>query len=154
MRAGQLDLIVAALPSEAAELGQIEFSAPYFVDGKSTLTRAERTVQSWADLNQKAVAITGGATEMTALIGDTTIAPIWLPFQESRSAQQALLAGQVDAVIGSSIGFSQTVQANRTQDLRNYSWERQHPAGCRQDGGAPGCVSPGTVKIVIDRFVR
>jgi len=33
-----------------------------------------------------------------------------------------------------------------SQDLRNYSWAPrgfpQHPAGCRQDGGAPGCVSP------------
>jgi len=28
------------------------------------------------------------------------------------------------------------------QDLRNYAWERQQDAGCRQNGGAPGCVSP------------
>lgn len=128
LMAGHIDLIAAALPTDVQDRAQIDFSQPYFVDGESVLTRSASGVQSWADLDQKVVAITGGSrssTDIATLIDDPTIAPLWLPFQEYRTAQQALLMGQVDAVIGSSIVFSQTVQGNAEVKIAVDRFRRQ-----------------------------
>lgn len=125
LMAGQVDLVAAALPLTWANRAQIDFSQSYFYDGQSVLTRTDSTIQTLADLDQKLVAVVGGsnindlATLTGPLIGVVTtdmLAPTLLPFQELRAAQQALQAGQVDALIGSSVALSQTVQSN--SDLR------------------------------------
>lgn len=121
LMAGQVDLVAAALPLTWANRAQIDFSQSYFYDGQSILTRADSTIQTLADLDQKLVAVVGGSnvndlTTLTGVVTTATLAPTLLPFQELRAAQQALQAGQVDALIGSSVALSQTVQSN--PDLR------------------------------------
>ena len=118
LRAGQVDLIVAALPLNWHNRALIDFSQSYFADGQSLLTRADSPVLHLADLDQKVVAVSGGlesVNEVTSLImgsaAGVSVAPTVLPFQEVRSAQQALLLGQVDAVIGSSVVLAQSLQA-------------------------------------------
>lgn len=114
--AGQVDLVAAALPLTWANRAVIDFSPSYFLDGQSVLTRAGSPMQGLADLDQKVVAVLGGAgsvnrlAPLLATAPTDAVAPIVLPFQELRSAQQALLAGRVDALIGSSIALSQTAQ--------------------------------------------
>jgi len=39
-------------------------------------------------------------------------------------------------------GYSVPIRNSLIASTAYALWERQHPAGCRQDGGAPGCVSP------------
>lgn len=118
LMAGQVDLIAAALPFTWANRALIDFSQSYFLDGQSVLTRADSPIQALADLDQRVVAVIGGdgsAQELVTLAAETTtgaFAPTLLPFQELRLAQQALLAGQVDALIGSSVALSQSVQTN------------------------------------------
>lgn len=118
LMAGQVDLIAAALPFTWANRALIDFSQSYFLDGQSVLTRADSPIQALADLDQRVVAVigeAGSAQELVTLAADRAtgaFAPTLLPFQELRSAQQALLAGQVDALIGSSVALAQTVQTN------------------------------------------
>lgn len=122
LMAGQVDLIAAALPLTWANRASIDFSQSYFLDGQSVLTRADSPIQALAALDQRVVAVIGGGgspQELVTLAADTTtgaFAPTLLPFQELRLAQQALLAGQVDALIGSSVALAQSVQT--TPDLR------------------------------------
>lgn len=116
--AGQVDLIAAALPHQWRHRTQIDFSQSYFLDGQSVLTRADRTIATLADLHQKVIAITrplGGTDDrasLAAAAANSSFEPLLLPFQEYHSAQQALAAGQVDALIGSSTVLAQTTQAN------------------------------------------
>lgn len=120
LAAGQVDLIAAALPYTWRNRAAIDFSQRYFLDGQSLLVRVDSPLQRLLDLDQKVVAIPSGQTsarDIAALIADTAdadISPILLPFQEYQSAQQALVGGQVDALIGSSFVLSQTVQVNRS----------------------------------------
>lgn len=132
LRAGQVDLIIAALPLTWHNRALIDFSQSYFVDGQSVLTRADSPVQHLADLDQKVVAVSSGlesVNELTTLImGSATgapVAPTVLPFQEIRSAQQALLLGQVDAVIGSSVALAQIGQANPALKIALADFTRQ-----------------------------
>jgi polar amino acid transport system substrate-binding protein len=110
----------------------IDFSQSYFADGQSVLTRADSPVQRLADLEQTVVAVSSGlesVNELTTLIMgaamDGAIAPTVLPFQEIRSAQQALLLGQVDAVIGSSVALAQIQQTNPTLKIAVADFIRQ-----------------------------
>lgn len=117
LMAGQVDLIAAALPLTWANRAVINFSQSYFLDGQSLLTRVDSPIRALADLDQRVVAVMGGGQpmqEMGTLASDTTtaFAPTLLPFQELRSAQQALLAGQIDALIGSSVALAQLAQLN------------------------------------------
>ncbi len=132
LRAGQVDLIIAALPLTWHNRALIDFSQSYFDDSQSVLTRADSSVQRLADLDQKVVAVSSGlesVNEVTSLImgaaTDATGAPTVLPFQEIRSAQQALLLGQVDAVIGSSVVLAQIQQANPTLKIAVADFARQ-----------------------------
>jgi len=113
LTAGQVDLIVAALPHTWPNRAQIAFSETYFLDGQSVLTRTDSPIQRLLDLDQKVVAVIGGltsATEIATLTADAPITPLWLPFQEYRPALQALLGGQMDALVGSSAILSLTIQ--------------------------------------------
>ena len=122
LMAGQVDLIAAALPLTWANRAMINFSPSYFLDGQSILTRANSPIQALSDLDQRVVAVIGGdqpIQEMVTLAADTTaaFAPTLLPFQELRLAQQALLADQIDALIGSSVALAQLAQLNPDLDL-------------------------------------
>jgi len=131
LRAGQIDLIIAALPLTWHNRALIDFSQSYFADGQSVLTRADSPVQRLADLDQTVVAVSSGlesVNTLTTLImeaADGTVAPTVLPFQEIRSAQQALLLGQVDAVIGSSVALTQLQQANPALKIAVADFARQ-----------------------------
>lgn len=130
LMAGQVDLIAAALPLTWANRVLIDFSQSYFLDGQSVVTRANSPIQTLADLDQQVVAVIGGvesAQELVTLAADTTdtFAPTLLPFQELRLAEQALLAGQVDALIGSSVALSQTVQTTLDLKLASAYFMRQ-----------------------------
>lgn len=132
LRAGQIDLIIAALPLTWRNRAMIDFSQSYFADGLSVLTRTDSTVQRLADLDQKVVAVSSGlesVNELTTLImGSASVgatAPMVLPFQELRSAQQALLLGQVDAVIGSRVALAQFQQANPALKIAVADFARQ-----------------------------
>lgn len=117
LTAGQVDLVAAALPLTWANRAQIDFSQSYFEDGQSVLTRADSAIRTLSDLAQKTVAVVGGTNThapatLTGVGTTAKLAPTLLPFQELRSAQQALLAGQVDAVIGSSVALAQIAREN------------------------------------------
>lgn len=132
LRAGQVDLIIAALPLTWHNRAMIDFSQSYFADGQSVLTRVDSPVQRLADLDQTVVAVSSGLESVNALttliMGAATggsVGPTVLPFQELRSAQQALLLGQVDAVIGSSVALAQLQQANPMLKIAVADFTRQ-----------------------------
>lgn len=132
LRAGQVDLIVAALPLTWHNRALIDFSQSYFDDGQSLLTRADSPITRLADLDHKVVAVSGGlerVNEVTTLImgsaRDVAVAPTVLPFQEVRSAQQALALGQVDAVIGSSVALAQRLPTDPALKVALADFSRQ-----------------------------
>lgn len=132
LRAGQVDLIIAALPLTWHNRALIDFSQSYFDDSQSVLTRSDSPVQRLADLGHKVVAVSSGLESVNALTTlimgattDATMALTVLPFQELRAAQQALLLGQVDAVIGSSVALAQIQQVNPTLKIAVAAFSHQ-----------------------------
>ncbi|MEZ4861976.1 MAG: transporter substrate-binding domain-containing protein [Caldilineaceae bacterium] len=114
LNAGQVDLLIAALPETWANAALVDFSITYFEDGLSILTRADRQLQQLEDLAGQTVAFTAGAESSAINVagGDIRSQLQALPLREYRSAQQALLANQIDALIGSSTVLITAVESN------------------------------------------
>ncbi|MEZ4622338.1 MAG: transporter substrate-binding domain-containing protein [Caldilineaceae bacterium] len=57
LAAGDVDLLLAAMPYKQERDAFIDFSQPYFVDGQVLLVSAESDIGSWDDLNDKVIAV-------------------------------------------------------------------------------------------------
>lgn len=129
LQAGQVDLVIGALPHTWNTEAEIDFSITYFVDTLRLLTRADRTMTTPTALSGKTIAAVAGRATLdtiAAQLADNGVTQVdLLPFPEFPSAVQALLAGQVDAVIGSGVVFSDAVQGNPTLALLPIVIERQ-----------------------------
>ncbi len=129
LQAGQIDLAIAALPHTWATEAEIDFSLTYFVDTQRLLVRTDRLITQPTDLLNKTIATVAGADGLPLIA--TRLAAIGLgqvdllPFQEYRSAEQALVAGQVDALIGSTVVFSTAIQSNVNLQMLPVVIDRQ-----------------------------
>jgi len=110
----QIDLVASALthnwPSEAL----VDFTLPYYADTLSLLVRRESTLTTFAELDAKTIATADGIAMRIhiATLLDPIAQPLLMPFQEYRTAEQALLAGQIDGIIGSTTALAETAAAN------------------------------------------
>ena len=107
LNAGQVDLLAAALPHIWSNEAVVDFGLNYYADAVGVLVRAESNITTSAALDGSVVATVSGTsgrdsltTSLAALRG-TMNQPVLLPFQEYRIAEQALLAGQIDGIVGS-----------------------------------------------------
>ena len=116
LKAGQVDLIVAALPHTWTSEPEIDFSLSYFVDTQRLLVRTDSLISQPADLAGRTIATVASSdtpSHVAAQLAESGLTKVEiLPFQEYRSAEQALLAGQVDALLGSAVVFSESIQRN------------------------------------------
>lgn len=103
LQAGQVDLVAAALPYTWPNEATIDFSLPYYADSLGVLVPATEPPTTLTALHQRPLAVVGtvGARTQATILFDDTIQPQLLPFQEYRAAEHALLAGQVDGLLGS-----------------------------------------------------
>lgn len=129
LQAGQVDLVIGALPHTWNAEADIDFSITYFVDTLRLLAPATSEITTPTALAGKTIAaVAGRATLATiaARLADNGATQVeLLPFPEFPLAVQALLAGQVDAVIGSGVVFSEAVQGNPALALLPMVIERQ-----------------------------
>ncbi|MCB0063245.1 MAG: transporter substrate-binding domain-containing protein [Caldilineaceae bacterium] len=105
LNAGQVDLVAAALTHSWPHAAEVDFSTTYYQDTLGLLVRADDGVASTTDLAGATLATVTGSKGWNAtaqLLREVAgIQPPLLPFQEYRTAIQALLAGQVHGVVGS-----------------------------------------------------
>lgn len=112
LAAGQIDLAVAALAHTWQNEVKVDFSLPYYADGLGVLVQDGTPALALSELDQRPVAVVG-ATAMQAQAGilfGTTTHPLLFPFQEYRAAEQALLAKQVDGLLGNTTVLAQSQQ--------------------------------------------
>lgn len=113
LKAGQVDLLAAALPHTWPDSAEIDFSSTYYLDELGVLVREDSGIVSIGALAGRTVATVAGLDDWNASAQrfntEFAIQPTILPFQEYRMAEQALLAGQIDAMIGSTTVLSHTV---------------------------------------------
>ncbi len=119
LNAEQIDLLAAALADTWSSAALIDFSLPYYADNVALLVPHDSAVQTFADLNGKTLATVDGvdARIQIATLLDPMAQPLLMPFQEYRTAEQALLAGQIDGLVGSTTVLSQTAANERTLRL-------------------------------------
>lgn len=129
LKAGQVDLIIAALPHTWASEPEIDFSLSYFVDTQRLLVRTDSLISQPADLTGRTIATVASAdtpSHVAAQLAKSGLTKVEiLPFQEYRSAEQALLAGQVDALLGSAVVFSDSIQSNADVQMLPLIVDRQ-----------------------------
>lgn len=112
---GAIDLVIAALPLSLEGSDAIDFSQSYLLDEQVLLVQAESGIDGLNDLNDKSVAAINGTTAVENLRIRAVEAGItfnMLPFQEVRSAVQAVQAGQVDALAHERTALLALVNAN------------------------------------------
>ncbi len=116
LRAGQVDLLATALPQSWLRTTEVDFSSIYYRDSLGVLTRHADAGQTIAELAGQTLAtvagISGWRTIVPLLANRLAAEPTVLPFHEYRTAEKALLAEQIDAVIGSTAILSQIAAAS------------------------------------------
>jgi len=102
LSAGQVDLVAAALPQTWPNESAIDFSLPYYTDALGVLVHKGVPTTTLAALDNRRLAVVGTAAAQTQadFLFAAGAEPQLLPFQEYRAAEQALLAGQVDGLLG------------------------------------------------------
>lgn len=119
LNAEQIDLLAAALVYSWPNAALVDFSLPYYVDELALLVQRDNTLSAVADFNDKTLATADGvdARNYLATLLDPIAQPLLMPFQEYRTAEQALLAGQIDGLLGSTTVLSQMAANNRALRL-------------------------------------
>ncbi len=114
LNADQIDLLASAFPDNWSNEALVDVSLPYYADGLGVLVQTDAALSRLTDLNGKTLATVDGvdARVQIATLLDTTAQPLLMPFQEYRTAEQALLAGQIDGLIGSTTVLSQVAANN------------------------------------------
>jgi polar amino acid transport system substrate-binding protein len=122
LNAGQVDLLLSALPNTWPTEAAIDLSLPYYADELGILVRRTAPLTTTGTVSASAAVQFGGKTFATAegvtalaelsQLFDAAAPPLLMPFQEYRTAEQALLAGQIDGVVGSTTVFAQSLALN------------------------------------------
>ncbi len=127
LAAGDVDLLLAAMPYKRERDAFIDFSQPYFIDGQTLLVRETDGITSWSALNNRVVAVVQDAPTIEPLQQRATTLGISIQtktFEAYPQALAALNANEVDAITGDSIALNQF--ANSSSGLRIIG-ERLNP---------------------------
>jgi ABC-type amino acid transport substrate-binding protein len=95
---GRYDVAIAATTITPAREKKVDFSDPYFNSEQSLLVRADGDIKSIDDVTSDTIIGAQDATTGERYANENTDADV-RPFQETDDANQALVNGQVDAVI-------------------------------------------------------
>jgi len=96
LQIGEIDCIAAGLTVDPDREEVMSFTDGYYVATQTIIVKADSTIASAADLNDKAIGCQSGTTGQFTAEGYTTNV---VPFENGAVAVDALLNGQVDAVI-------------------------------------------------------
>ena len=119
LTAGDVDLLIAAMPHKRERDALIDFSDPYFVDGQTLLVRNDSGITTFADLREKTVAALQDAPTIATLeqLADKqTIGLKIATFPAYPEALAALQSGEVDALTADAVTLAQFAQT--TTNLR------------------------------------
>jgi ABC-type amino acid transport substrate-binding protein len=114
LTAGDVDLLIAAMPHKRERDALIDFSDPYFVDGQTLLVRSDSGINTLADLHEKSVAALQDAPTTAVLeqLADQQAIPLKIvPFPAYPQALAALQNGEVDALTADAVTLDQFAQA-------------------------------------------
>ncbi|MCE7981307.1 MAG: hypothetical protein DYG89_08965 [Caldilinea sp. CFX5] len=113
LTAGDVDLLIAAMPHKRERDALIDFSDPYFVDGQTLLVRNDSGITTLADLRDKAVAALQDAPTIATLeqlAGRQAVAIKIVTFPAYPEALTALQNGAVDALTADAVTLDQFAQ--------------------------------------------
>lgn len=113
--AGEVDLLIAAMPQKREREAFIDFSQTYFMGGQTLLAPESSAVQTLADLQNKPIGVLQGSTSGDILLNVASKQNIILTVQslpESAAAIAALQSGQVAALAADSVVLSQLAAKN------------------------------------------
>lgn len=113
LTAGDVDLLLAAMPNKREREAFIDFSQPYFVDGQTLLVRTNSGLAALSDLDGKRVAVLqdSAAVEIIQQLADAQAITIeTVTFPAYQQALTALQNNQIDAITGGSVALSQLVR--------------------------------------------
>lgn len=97
LQTDKVDAVIAALTATNVRAQSVEMSTPYAAGGSLVLVPADSSIQSYADLAGKTVAVSRGSSQQTMMeadFPDTTLTP----FDTVADAIQALKSKKVDAM--------------------------------------------------------
>jgi len=110
LAAGDVDLLLAAMPDKREREAFIDFSQPYYVDGQTFLVRTNSGIAQLRDLDGKRIGALQDSTAIDVLqqlATSQTIALETVTFPAYTQALAALQNNQIDAITGDSVTLSQ-----------------------------------------------
>lgn len=110
LAAGDVDLLLAAMPDKREREAFIDFSQPYYVDGQTFLVRTNSGIAQLHDLNGKRIGALQDSTAIDVLqqVATTQVITVeTVTFPAYTQALAALQNNQIDAITGDSIALSQ-----------------------------------------------
>ncbi len=113
LAAGDVDLLIAAMPNQRERDALIDFSQTYFVDGQSLLVRANSGIKNLTNLQGKVVAALQDAVTVDILQNESNRQRLALtvqPFSDYAKAVEALQTGKVDALAADSVTLIEFAQ--------------------------------------------
>jgi polar amino acid transport system substrate-binding protein len=125
----QVDIIVATLSMSPERANQVWFSIPYGSVDVVAVAAKDKTAAGAPDFANMRVGVVRGGTQ------DTSFTPIADPsteivrFDDDATVGQALLSGQVDAVITASQWAAEFIKRNESANLEIKFTVRQSPYG-------------------------
>lgn len=114
LTAGDVDLLLAAMPHKRERDALIDFSDPYFVDGQTLLVRNDSGIATFADLRDKTVAALQDAPTIPTLeqlAGKQALNVTLVTFPAYPEALLALQNGAVDALTADAVTLAQFAQS-------------------------------------------
>ncbi len=110
LTAGDVDLLLAAMPNKREREAFIDFSQPYYVDGQTLLVRSNSGLNALGDLNGKRVAALQDSAAVDLIqqvAGSQGITIETVTFPAYQQALTALQNNQIDAITGDSVALIQ-----------------------------------------------
>lgn len=138
--AGEVDLLIAALPQRRERDALIDFSQTYFQSGETLLVRDNSIINTLVDLHGRHVAVLQGSTIAETLrnaAGKQEISLNLQPYADPAAALLALQNEQVDALAGDNVLLTQF--AGKTPGLRLLAarfTQESYAVGLRQGDSA------------------
>jgi len=115
LTAGDIDIILAALPVQRERDALVDFSQTYFIGGQGLLVGAASPIQNLTELQNRQVGTIQDsiwASNLQDAANQSGVAIQIAEYQDYTSAVEALLGGQVEAITADSVTLTQITRAN------------------------------------------
>ncbi len=120
LRAGEVDVVIAAASVSAQRKNVVDFSDPYFVSGHLIIEREDDTIGCRDDLHGKTIATLKGSTDDTTVC-DPAFGAVCVTFRTVPEAVHAVQERRADAFVDDDVVLIEIAKENR--DLRIAGWK-------------------------------